>query len=78
MDITVVAAKGCHNRVEARMYAGEDVLQLRNEQEMLSRYIMAKATMCQEMAAAMVVSSGEGSESWNMRKWTSPVQRRYV
>jgi len=62
-DTTVAIAKDCRHLGKACVNTAENVVQLREEKERLDRENVAKAKMCQEKAAAQVVSSGGGSKS---------------
>ena len=62
-DTTVVAAKDCCHPSKACVYTAVEVVQLREERMMLDREKVAKATICQEQAAAKIVWSGEVSKS---------------
>jgi len=54
-DTTVVAAKDCCHPSKACVYTAVEVVQLREERMMLDREKVAKATICQEQAAAKIV-----------------------
>jgi len=63
-DTTVaVGMDHCHLG-KACVYTGEDAVQLREESEWLDKERVAKAKVHQEQAAAKVLSSGEGSKSF--------------
>jgi len=62
-DTTAVTAKGHLRLGKTGVYTADDVVQLREEREMLDREKVAKAKMHQVKAATKVVSSGEGSKS---------------
>jgi hypothetical protein len=56
----VVAAKDHRHLVKAGVFLAEEVVQLRQDRERLDGEKVTKAKICQEKAAAKVVSSGEG------------------
>jgi len=62
-DTNAVEAKNRCHLGKAGVYTAEDVVQLREERERLHREKVTKAEMRQEMAAAKVVLSWEGSKS---------------